>query len=360
LFEKQKNSINFALIRNVQNKNKMSTTLTDRYINFFTDYGFKRLFGEERNKDLLIDFLNTLLKGKEDIKTLNYKKTEYLGSTSLDRKAIFDLYCENEKGEKFIIELQKAKQNFFRDRTIFYSTFPIQEQAQRGDWDFELKNVYTIGILDFRFNDDDKDKTVVNEIKLMDTKTKKVFYDKLTYIYLQMPNFTKKVTELENHFDKWLYAMKNLHDLEGQPEVLSGVFEKFFNEAEIANYTEEEVKAYENSLKYYRDLKNTLDTAKDEGRKEGEKIGIEKGEKIGIEKGEKIGVEKGEKIGIEKGEKIGELRNQIKTALEMIKENMEDQLIHKFTGLPVETIAQIRQFWIEKPDITPEEVIDKL
>ncbi len=257
----------------------MYTTLTDKYIHFFTDYGFKRLFGEERNKDLLIDFLNTLLEGKENIQTLTYKTTEKLGVTPTDRKAIFDLYCENDKGEKFIIELQKAKQNFFKDRSVFYSTFPIQEQAQRGTWDFKLKAVYTIGILDFCFDDNQKDETVVREVKLMDTKTNKVFYEKLSYIYLQMPNFTKTVNELKTQTDKWFFAIKNLHNLNDKPEVLSGVFQKFFEEAEIANYTHKEVKAYEHSLKYYRDLKNTIDTAREEGREEGIEKGIEKGKK---------------------------------------------------------------------------------
>ena len=250
----------------------MYTTLTDRYINFFTDYGFKRLFGEERNKDLLINFLNTLLADKENIKTLTFKKNEKIGSTKIDRKAIFDLYCENAEGEKFIIELQKAKQNYFKDRTVYYSTFPIQEQANRGDWNFKLKAVYTIGILDFCFNDDDKDKTVVSEVKLMDTKTKEVFYDKLSFIYLQMPNFNKTIKELETNFDKWLFAIKNLHTLEDKPKVLTGIFKKFFKEAEISNYSKKEIKDYENSLKHYRDIKNSIDTA----WYDGEKTGIEK------------------------------------------------------------------------------------
>ncbi|MCT4664682.1 MAG: Rpn family recombination-promoting nuclease/putative transposase, partial [Flavobacteriales bacterium] len=127
----------------------------EKFINPFTDFGFKRLFGEEPNKDLLLDFLNELLKENEGrIVELNYMKTEHLDSTQIDRKAIFDIYCENEKGEKFIVELQKAKQKFFKDRSVFYSTFPIREQAPKSEWDFELKSVYTIGILDFVFDND--------------------------------------------------------------------------------------------------------------------------------------------------------------------------------------------------------------
>ena len=108
--------------------------LTEKYINPFTDYGFKNLFGEEMNKDLLLDFLNELLKEEQgQIVDLTYLKTEQLGVTDIDRKAIFDLYCENEKGEKFIVELQKSKQNFFKDRTVYYSTFTIHKQTKKKE-----------------------------------------------------------------------------------------------------------------------------------------------------------------------------------------------------------------------------------
>jgi predicted transposase/invertase (TIGR01784 family) len=244
----------------------------EKYINPFTDYGFKKLFGEEPNKDLLLDFLNELLKEEQgQIKDLTYLKTEHLGTTDIDRKAIFDLYCENEKGEKFIVELQKSKQNFFKDRTVYYSTFPIREQAKRADWDYELKAVYTIAILDFVFDSGKNEPEKYRyDVKLSDIETKKIFYDKLTFIYLEMPKFKKSVDELENRFEKWLYVIKNLNRLERIPDKFrEKIFEKLFETAEIAKFTPEQVRSYEDSLKYYRDLKNSLDTAKTEGRTEG-------------------------------------------------------------------------------------------
>ncbi len=258
----------------------------EKYINFFTDYGFKKLFGEEPNKDLLIDFLNVLLKGKQaPIKKLTYLKTEHLGNTQIDRKAIFDLYCENEKGEKFIVELQKAKQNYFKDRSIYYSTFPIQEQAKKGDWNYQLKAVYTVGILDFIFDEgkDEPDKFLY-EVKLMDIDKKSVFYDKLTFIYLEMPKFTKTEDELETHFDKWLYIIKNLHSFERIPAKLQEkIFNKLFKVAEIAKFSPDQVWEYESSLKYYRDMNNVIDTAKEEAREEGREEGIEVGKVEGRE-----------------------------------------------------------------------------
>ena len=102
-----------------------------KYVNPFTDFGFKKIFAEEASKPLLIDFLNALLPQTDKIVDLTFKNNEQLGLTDLDRKAIYDIYCENEKGEKFIVELQKAKQNYFKERTIYYSTFPIREQEKR-------------------------------------------------------------------------------------------------------------------------------------------------------------------------------------------------------------------------------------
>jgi len=256
------------------------TEFVEKYINPFTDYGFKKLFGEELNKDLLLDFLNVLLKEEQGlIKELTYLKTEQIGATEVDRKAIFDLFCENEKGEKFIVELQKTKQNFFKDRTIYYSTFPIREQAKRADWDYELKAVYTIAILDFVFDSDKDDLNKFRyDVKLTDIDTNKVFYDKLTFIYLEMPKFNKSIDELESRFDKWLYVIKNLNKLDRVPDKLrEQIFDKLFETAEIARFTPDQIRSYEDSLKYYRDLKNSLDTAKEEGKIEIAKNMIKKG-----------------------------------------------------------------------------------
>lgn len=247
----------------------------EKYINPFTDFGFKKLFGTEFNKELLIDFLNQVLSEKEQIKDLTYLNTENLGNTDSDRKAIFDLYCENEKGEKFIIELQNVKQLYFKDRSIFYSTFPLQSQAPKGkEWDYYLKAVYTVGILNFSFPDQSKQERYLREIQLLDKQTYEVFYEKLTFIYLEMPKFRKEEEELESHFDKWMYVLKNLHRLQEIPVKLQErIFKKLFSEAEIAKLKPEEMKAYEESLKTYRDQYSVIETARNEGREE-EKVEI--------------------------------------------------------------------------------------
>jgi len=248
----------------------------EKFIDPFTDYGFKRLFGEEPNKELLLDFLNELLKSEQgNITSLTYLKSDKLGHSEDDRKAVFDLYCENEDGKKFIVELQKTKQPRcfgVKDRTVYYSTFPIREQAQRGsDWSFELKAVYTIAILDFVFDSDMNEPGKFRyDVKLTDTESCKVFYDKLTFVYLEMPKFSKPITALESRFDKWMYVIRNLNKLDRIPnELRESIFEQLFEVAEIARFSQEEASAYEESLKSYRDLKNSLDTAFEEGMEKG-------------------------------------------------------------------------------------------
>lgn len=287
----------------------------EKYINPFTDFGFKKLFGEEPNKDILIDFLNELLPEKHKIEDLKYGKNEKLASSPLERKAIFDLYCTSKSGERILIEVQKAKQNYFKDRSLYYSSFLIQEQAQQGVWDFELAAVYTVGILDFVFSDHAKEKEkLFHRVQLKDQNCN-VFYEKLTYFYLELPKFKKEAHQLENKFEKWLYIFRHLHKLQERPtELQERVFKKLFKVAEIAKFSNEERKAYEESVKIYRDITNVVNTAKMEGREEGRKEGREEGKKEGIEEIIKAGLKEGASI----------------------------ELLSKLTGLSVQAIQKIK------------------
>ena len=254
----------------------------DKYVNPYTNFGFKKLFGTEINKDLLISFINSLLHGREVVKDLTYLNTEHLGTSETDRKAVFDVYCENEKGEKILVEMQRGIQQYFKDRSLYYATFPIREQGQKGEWDYQLKAVYIIGILNFTF-DKDNDNYFHHEVQLLDNKTKEVFYDKLTFIYLEMPKFNKTEDELTSMFEKWLFVLRNLSRLMERPKALQErIFTKLFEAAEIAKFTKLEYDSYEESLKAYRDWKNTIDTEKkiswEEGHEKGREEGFEEGQ----------------------------------------------------------------------------------
>jgi predicted transposase/invertase (TIGR01784 family) len=184
--------------------------------------------------------------------------------------------------------MQKAEQHYFKDRSLYYATTPIREQAPQGKWDYRLENVYTVGVLDFTFPDKESPADEYRHvIKLMDVADKHVFYDKLTFVYLEMPKFNKSEDELETMFDKWMFALRNLSRLLDRPRALQErVFDKFFEQAEIAKYSDDERQEYESSVKDYRDYINTLDTAHQRGWAEGKAEGKAEGRAEGRAEGE--------------------------------------------------------------------------
>ena len=247
-------------------------TIEERYISLLTDFGFKRIFGTAPNKDLLINFLNSLFDGRKVIKSLKYSNSENVGDIYTERKAIFDVYCESMDGEKFIVEMQNASQKYLKDRTLYYSTFPIREQAPKGDaWDYKLNPIYTIALVNYDMKEEAFDnQEISHQVQLCDTATKRVFFDKLELIYVEVAKFSKSEDELVTLYDKWLYALKNLSTLSERPDSLRDkIFDRLFQVAEIAKFTPVELREYEDSLKTYRDLKNSLDTAEEKGRAEG-------------------------------------------------------------------------------------------
>lgn len=275
--------------------------MTGKYINPYTDFGFKKLFGTEMNKDLLISFLNSLFSGSvKEITDVEYLNGENLGDSYGDRRSVFDVYCKTDDGGRFIVEMQKAEQSYFKDRSVYYATTPIRQQAPKGKWDYHLEDVYTIGILNFEFpNNEYLSDSYRHEVKLKDVEDNHVFYDKLTFVYLEMPKFNKTEDELETMFDKWMFVLRNLYRLMERPKALQDrVFEKLFQQAEIAKYSEAERRQYEASQKEYWDYTSTMETA------------------------------------ILKGEK----KNARETALKMKDDGMSEDLIAKYTGLSLEEI----------------------
>ena len=293
--------------------------IEERYISLLTDFGFKRIFGSKPNKDLLINFLNSLFKKEQVITDVKYLNSEHVGDVYTDRKAIFDVYCENEKGEKFIVEMQNAYQRFFKDRSLYYATFPIKEQAPKGaDWDFNLSHVYVVALLNFDMKEDAFDeKAIAHDVGLLDKKTKRVFNEKLTFKYVEIAKFDKTLDKLRTLNDKWLYALKNLPTLGDRPkELRDKIFDKLFAEAEIAKFTKKELREYEDSLKAYRDIKNSLDTAREQG------------------------FEKGHEKGRVEGRAEGRDERSIEIAREMLADGESVEKIMRYTSL---TETQIRE-----------------
>ncbi len=259
--------------------------INDRYINPLTDYGFKLLFGTEENKDLLLHFMNQLLPTNFKIKSLTYTSTERLGDTAEDRKAIFDVYGIGKEGEHYTLEMQNASHKFIKERIVYYSAITIRQQAKKGDWDFDLPPIFTICIMNFRFKDEvlRQKKRVVHEIYLRDPEGY-IFFDKLVYFYVELPNFKKNKNEVRTLLDKWLFLLRNLSRLEAPPEgFVEPIFLKVLEIAEIANLSSKEYEKYLKSMERYNVYQLTLDEKIEEGIKLGQlqsQLAINKAKKL--------------------------------------------------------------------------------
>ncbi|GHT22183.1 hypothetical protein FACS189419_04360 [Planctomycetales bacterium] len=267
--------------------------MPSRYINPYTDFGFKKLFGEEANKDLLIAFLNAVLPEKNRIAQLSFRNSEQLPDNIVDRKAVFDIACVSDSGESFTVEMQKAKQLYFKDRALFYASFPIQRQAQKGDWDFKLNPVFLVAVLDFEYDEQEERRKIYRQVMLKDQDGDE-FSETLRMFFLQMPLFRKKESDLQTPLDKWMYFLKNLESFDDIPSIFrEPIFEKAFATAEYVKFPPRLQEAYQNDLKVYRDNTNVLATARIEGKAEGLAEGLAEGEAKGKAEGLAEGEAKG-------------------------------------------------------------------
>ncbi|MDP9079436.1 MAG: Rpn family recombination-promoting nuclease/putative transposase [Bacteroidota bacterium] len=295
--------------------------ITGKYIDPLVDFAFKKIFGNEPNKDLLIAFLNEVFRGRKLIVDLVYNKNEHPGDLKDEGAAIFDLLCTGENNEKFLIEIQRGRQGNFKDRALFYTSRLISDQAPKGrrsEWAYNLTEVYLVALLeDFTLQISDR-QNYLHDIFLCNRETGEIFYDKLGYIYLELNKFAKAESELETDLDKWLYVLKNISRMDKIPTYLrKPIFEKLFNIAEYSNFTKEERTMYDSSLKYKWDNKAVLDYAIKEG------------------------LEKGIEQGIERGIERGEHNKALQIARELKKEGLAIGFIAKTTGLTTEEIEKL-------------------
>ena len=264
----------------------MSEIIKAKYINLMVDWSFKRVFGTEVNKDILIEFLKVIFP-QFAITDITYIPTEQLGIMEDDRKAIFDVLCKTEDGKTFLVEMQRGAQKHFFERALYYTSFPIMKQGKKAiakeeegaePWDFSLDGVFFLGILDFEY---EQDEMTEHRYQLLETKTLKQMTDKLEFVFVEVAKFDKREDELETDLDKWLYLLKNMSTLLERPAALRDrVFGRLFDVAEYARLDDEERKNYVEAMNTARDTHNQIAYAHETGHKEGREEGIE----IGLEK----------------------------------------------------------------------------
>ena len=308
-----------------------------RFINPFTDMGFKRIFGQEINKDLLIDFLNALLKGERRVKDIRFLDKELLPEYENDRSLIYDIYCTDENGEQFIVEMQNREHVNFRERTLYYLSQAIARQGEKGTgWQFDLKAVYGVFFLNFRLSD--LPQKLRTDIVLCDRDTHELFTDKMRYIFLELPLFDKEESECETDFERWIYVLKNMETLQRLPfKARNAVFQKLEQIVDIAALSKEDRMKYDESIKVYRDKLAIMAFERQKGQAEGR----EEGRAEGLAEGRAEGLAEGREEGRAEGLAEGERRKQLEIARNLKQMGLATEAIAQATGLTAETIEAL-------------------
>ena len=262
----------------------MSEIIKAKYIDLMVDWSFKRVFGTEVNKDILIEFLKVIFP-QFAITDITYIPTEQLGIMEEDRKAIFDVLCKTEDGKTFLVEMQRGAQEHFFERALYYTSFPIMKQGKKAiakeeekgkdPWDFSLDGVFFLGVLDFKY---EQDEMTEHRYQLLETKTLKRMTDKLEFVFVEVAKFNKREDELETDLDKWLYLLKNMSTLLERPAALRDrVFGRLFDVAEYARLDDEERKKYVEAMNTTRDTFNMIAYARKQNSYEIARRMIDKG-----------------------------------------------------------------------------------
>jgi predicted transposase/invertase (TIGR01784 family) len=239
-----------------------------RFIDPMTDFGFKRIFANPKHTENTIRLLNAILDLDSSIVKIEFQNLENPAENHELRGVIYDILCEDENGRKFIVELQRTRQEFFVDRSVFYSCRFINSQLKRGKTDnykdrYKLLPVYFIGILGFNIFDDEKH---IRKVNLRDENCQKVS-ETLNFTYIEIPKFMSE--EPTTEIEKLLFFLKNGESLENR-ESLSE-FEDIFNLAEYYALGEEDQRIYDTILNQQLARIDMIETARDEGKLEGEK-----------------------------------------------------------------------------------------
>jgi predicted transposase/invertase (TIGR01784 family) len=283
-----------------------------RYIDPRTDFGFKRLFGQEDSKDILAQFLFDVLDLPHPITELSFIPAEQLPASPSERRGIYDIYCVDRVGRRFIVEMQQGFHSNLKERALYYSTFAISYQARRGaDWQFELLPIYCIIVLDFVVVDEDE--RYLRRIQLMDADAKTVWLDSYTQVFIELAKFNRALPEA-TPADKWIYLLKYMPELQQIPaELANEPFTHAFAIAEEAALSPEERWLYEGSLKQARDINARLQYALETGFAEGEA----------------------------KGKAEGKAESQREIARSMLARGLDPALISEITGLTATELNQL-------------------
>lgn len=246
-----------------------------KYADLLNDEVFKLVFGRESTKDVMIEFLNQVILDRK-ILDLEFIDKEMHPIERDAKGTVYDMFCKTDDGSRIIVEVQRRKQPFYPERALYYSTFQIQRQVEAGTEYYDFLPVYVVSILDFKMDDDPDANAVRTAYRLYEEASHKLLTDRVTFIFIELPKFTKTVEELDGNILEGMYfCFKNMTELESRPEVLDHqIFTKIFDVTELYNMDQDTRDKVLENMTTERDLRNQMIYARDEGREEGIALAI--------------------------------------------------------------------------------------
>ena len=287
------------------------------------DLAFKKIFGSEKHKNILISFLNAVLdfKGKYEIVDVELVNPYQVPKIPELKETILDIKATNKNKDNFIVEMQKKDLGNFTKRSLYYTSKAYVEQLPKGNDYTKLKKVYFIGILNFDIFDN---KNYISRHLIINQETNKQDLDDFEFTFIELPKFNKTLDELETILDKWIYFLKHTQDLEFIPEQFK-TKEEFLEAFEIVTqqtWDKKEMEVYDYiALKEFDEI-NALKTA----------------ERKGLAKGLEEGIQKGKEEGLKEGEK----KAKIEIAKISLKQGLDIKTISLITGLAENEIKEIK------------------
>ncbi len=289
-----------------------------RYIIPTSDWGFKRLFGTEMNKGILIGFLNEVITDRVIVE-LEYLNTEVILPSTKKRRVVFDVYCRCEDDTRIIVEMQNCVTESFMDRSLVYSASSIIENylysRRKG---YSANRTYLIVIAGETVFGNVEHSPVRLAMCDIDSGSTRVLNDKLLQIFIELPKFADSVEELREDscfLDKFAVVMKRMAECETPPEIFGeGIFRRLFDAADLNGFNAQDKEQYKTAVMNELDYEATLYDFKERGRKEGREEGREEGIKEGLAQGLKEGEAKRNNEIAEKLKAMGLSAEQIKEA----------------------------------------------
>ena len=314
-----------------------------KYADLLDDDVFKLVFGRESTKDVMIEFLNQVIPDRK-IVDLEFIDKEMHPVERDSKGVVYDMFCKTDTGARIIVEVQRRKQPFYPERALYYSTFQIQRQVEAGADTYDFLPVYVINILNFKMSNHEACTDVKTVYRLYEETSHRLLTDRVTFIFIELPKFTKSIEELDgNVLEGMYYCFKNMAVLDERPKVLTHqIFSKIFAVSELYNMDQETREKVIHKMTTERDLRNQMAYARQEAIEEGLAEGRAEGLAEGRAEGRAEGLAEGRAEGRAEGLVEGDMARAVKAAKEMLADGMPVDKISRYTELTPEAIEALK------------------